>query len=71
MSKLLVCKDHLMLPCELLQLLLKQLRIEVYQQSILELELQEDMDTWIHHYNYDRPHRAYRKMGKRPIETIE
>ena len=23
------------------------------------------------HYNYERPHRGYRNMGKRPIETIE
>jgi len=33
-------------------------------------ELQEDLDNWIHYYNYDRPHRGYRNMGKKPIETI-
>ena len=34
-------------------------------------ELQEDLDQWLHYYNYERPHRGYRNMGKRPIETIE
>lgn len=34
-------------------------------------ELQEDLDKWLHHYNYERPHRGYRNMGRRPIETIE
>ena len=34
-------------------------------------ELQKDLDQWLHHYNYERPHRGYRNMGKRPIETIE
>lgn len=34
-------------------------------------ELQEDLDLWLHHYNYERPHRGYRNMGKRPIETLE
>ncbi len=34
-------------------------------------ELQADLDEWLHHYNYDRPHRGYRNMGRRPIETIE
>jgi transposase InsO family protein len=34
-------------------------------------ELQEDLDRWLHHYNYERPHRGYRNMGRRPIETIE
>jgi transposase InsO family protein len=33
--------------------------------------LQVDLDTWLHRYNYERPHRGYRNMGKRPIETIE
>jgi len=32
--------------------------------------LQEDLDAWLHHYNHERPHRGYRNMGKRPIETI-
>ena len=26
---------------------------------------------WLHFGNYDRPHRDYRKTGRRPIETIE
>lgn len=34
-------------------------------------ELQDDLDRWLHHYNYERPHRGYRNMGRRPIETIE
>ena len=34
-------------------------------------ELQKDLDQWLHHYNYERPHRGYRNMGRRPIETIE
>lgn len=33
--------------------------------------LQTDLDVWLHHYNYERPHRGYRNMGRRPIETIE
>ena len=34
-------------------------------------ELQADLDQWLHRYNYERPHRGYRNMGRRPIETIE
>ena len=34
-------------------------------------ELQKDLDQWLHYYNHERPHRGYRNMGKRPIETIE
>lgn len=34
-------------------------------------ELQVDLDKWLHYYNYERPHRGYRNMGKKPIETIE
>jgi len=34
-------------------------------------ELQEDLDQWLHYYNYERPHRGYRNMGRRPMETIE
>jgi transposase InsO family protein len=33
--------------------------------------LQKDLDDWIHRYNYDRPHRGYRNMGRRPMETFE
>lgn len=33
--------------------------------------LQADLDTWLHHYNHDRPHRGYRNQGRRPIETFE
>ena len=34
-------------------------------------QLQEDLDGWLQHYNYERPHRGYRNMGRKPIETIE
>lgn len=34
-------------------------------------ELQGDLDEWFRYYNYERPHRGYRNMGKKPIETIE
>jgi len=34
-------------------------------------ELQVDLDQWLQYYNYERPHRGYRNMGKRPFETIE
>ena len=34
-------------------------------------ELQKDLDQWLHYYNYQRPHRGYRNMGRRPIETVE
>jgi hypothetical protein len=33
-------------------------------------ELQTDLDAWLIHYNTERPHRGYRNMGKRPIDTI-
>lgn len=32
--------------------------------------LQADVDKWLHHYNYERPHLGYRNMGNRPFETI-
>jgi transposase InsO family protein len=34
-------------------------------------ELQADLDEWLKDYNTERPHRGYRNMGRRPIETIE
>lgn len=33
-------------------------------------ELQQDLDTWLVHYNTERPHQGYRNMGKRPIDTV-
>ncbi len=33
--------------------------------------LQEDLDSWLHEYNYERPHLGYRNQGRRPWETIE
>jgi len=34
-------------------------------------ELQQDLDEWLHYYNYERPHRGYPNMGRRPTETME
>jgi transposase InsO family protein len=34
-------------------------------------QLQKDLDQWLNYYNHERPHRGYRNMGRRPIETIE
>lgn len=33
-------------------------------------DLQKDLDKWIHHYNYDRPHQGYRNQGRKPYETF-
>lgn len=33
--------------------------------------LQADLDTWLHHYNFERPHLGYRNLGKRPIDSIQ
>jgi transposase InsO family protein len=33
--------------------------------------LQVDLDAWLHHYNYERPHLGYRNQGRRPWETVE
>lgn len=33
--------------------------------------LQADLDAWLNYYNHERPHRGYRNMGRRPIETVE
>ena len=33
--------------------------------------LQEDLDAWLKHYNYERPHRGYRNMGKRPVDSLK
>jgi len=32
--------------------------------------LQEDLDTWLVHYNTERPHQGYRNMGRRPLDTV-
>lgn len=34
-------------------------------------ELQQDLDKWLFHYNYERPHRGYRNLGKRPFDTVK
>jgi transposase InsO family protein len=33
--------------------------------------LQAELDTWLRHYNHERPHLGYRNQGRRPWETIE
>ena len=33
-------------------------------------ELQGDFDPWLHEYNTERPHRGYRNLGRRPIDTV-
>jgi len=32
--------------------------------------LQDDLDSWLLHYNTERPHRGYRNKGKRPLDTV-
>lgn len=32
--------------------------------------LQADLDLFLRHYNYERPHRGYRNLGKRPFDTL-
>jgi transposase InsO family protein len=34
-------------------------------------ELQVDLDGWLQHYNWERPHQGYRNLGQRPIDRIE
>ena len=41
---------------------------ETFYQSVEAL--QADLDTWLRHYNTERPHPGYRNQGRRPIETI-
>lgn len=33
--------------------------------------LQQDFNTWLKHYNTERPHQGYRNLGKRPMDTIK
>jgi len=33
-------------------------------------ELQKDLNTYLWHYNFQRPHSGYRLKGKRPIEVL-
>ena len=41
---------------------------ETFYESVTAFQV--DLDTWLHHYNTDRPHIGYRNQGRRPIETI-
>jgi transposase InsO family protein len=34
-------------------------------------ELQDDLNSWLKLYNYERPHRGYRNLGKRPFDTVK
>lgn len=34
-------------------------------------ELQADFETWLVHYNTERPHLGYRNMGACPIQTVQ
>jgi hypothetical protein len=34
-------------------------------------DLQTDLDIWLNLYNYERSHRGYRNMARKPIETFE
>lgn len=44
----------------------------VFMQKFFEsvAALQVDLDAWLIHYNTERPHRGYRNMGRRPVETV-
>ena len=33
-------------------------------------ELQSDLNSWLSHYNHERPHPGYRNLGLSPIESI-
>jgi len=33
-------------------------------------ELQSDLDAWLRFYNGERPHRGYRNLGRRPLDTV-
>ncbi len=41
--------------------------MERFHRTVL---LQVDWNTWLVHYNTERPHQGYRNMGRRPIDTI-
>ncbi|MDM7993098.1 MAG: IS481 family transposase [Candidatus Fermentibacter sp.] len=45
---------------------------KVFRESFYESTeaLQADLDGWLVHYNTERPHRGYRNMGKRPMDTV-
>ncbi len=34
-------------------------------------QIQADLDEWLIHYNTERPHRGYRNLGKRPMDTMK
>jgi transposase InsO family protein len=34
-------------------------------------QLQDDLDLWLHHYSFERPHQGYRNLGGRPFDTVK
>lgn len=44
-----------------------------FRQKVYETveELQKDLDKWLRHYNYERPHLGYRNHGRTPWESME
>lgn len=34
-------------------------------------DLQADLDAWLRHYNYERPHLGYRNQGQRPYDRLQ
>ena len=34
-------------------------------------ELQQELDRWLHHYNYEKSHYGYRNMGKKPADLLQ
>lgn len=44
------------------------LRQKVYTEVV---ELQRDLDAWLHHYNHERPHLGYRNNGRTPYQTVQ
>ena len=35
-----------------------------------QVRLQADLDAWLRHYNYERPHLGYRNQGHRPYDRL-
>jgi transposase InsO family protein len=43
-------------------------RTKVREKTYTSIET--DRNAWLEHYNEERPHRGYRNMGRRPIDTV-
>ncbi|WP_185970146.1 integrase core domain-containing protein, partial [Tepidimonas alkaliphilus] len=47
-------------------------RVALRQKVCTELvELQRDLDAWLHHDNHERPHLGYRNNGRTPYQTVQ